>query len=238
MNMLVKIHVRGSSNQMSKKSSASNNYYSKSTPIGDAILDDFSDIGPVVPFTTSSSTTANDHHNSSNSSSSSTSSSSSASSASSWQQQQQQQQPYFSSSYHSTLKSDQAALTAYSSHYNSSYMNETGSYDTSNNTTMKLSPNTDLETLYSSSNNTKLAPLNELKSLHFILLLFSSFSTLDSFMYDCNNNAKSSYSNQIANQIDIEYFQKFILKLIDHVCKDDLMRTRILLSVPEIIEYI
>jgi hypothetical protein len=74
--------------------------------------------------------------------------------------------------------------------------------------------NTDLETLPAHN--------NDLKSLHFVLILFSSFSNFDSFI-----------SGQIL--IVIEYIQKFILKLIDHVCKDDLLRTRILLSVPEII---
>ena len=89
-----------------------------------------------------------------------------------------------------------------------SYVIETVGYDR----------NTDLETLP--------IHINELKSLHFVLLLFSSFSNFDNFI-----NSKSC---QI--RIDIEYFQKLILKLIDHVCKDDFLRTRILLSVPEIID--
>ena len=73
--------------------------------------------------------------------------------------------------------------------------------------------------------------LNEtLKSLHFVLLLFSSFSNLDSFMYDFNTTSSLSSSQ-------IEYFQKLILKLIDHVCvhKNSLFRTRILLSIREIV---
>ena len=89
-----------------------------------------------------------------------------------------------------------------------SYVIETVGYDR----------NIDLETLPTHN--------NELKSLHFALILFSSFSNLDSFI---NTN-----SGQFL--IDIEYIQKFILKLIDHICRDDLLRTRILLSVPEIID--
>ena len=90
-----------------------------------------------------------------------------------------------------------------------SYVIETVGYDR----------NTDLETVPTHN--------NELKSLHFVLILFSSFSNFDSFI---NTNK----SGQIL--IDIEYIQKFIIKLIDHVCKDDFLRTRILLSLPEIID--
>lgn len=88
--------------------------------------------------------------------------------------------------------------------------------------------------------------LTELKVLHFLLLLFSSFQSLDEFIqYDLdlyNNNNNNSKKNKINSsssttttiKTDIAYCQRFLVKLIDRLCHDKIIKTQILLSVSEI----
>ena len=85
--------------------------------------------------------------------------------------------------------------------------------------------------------------LTELKVLHFLLLLFSSFQSLDEFIqYDLdlynNNNSKknkiNSSSSSTTIKTDIAYCQRFLVKLIDRLCHDKIIKTQILLSVSEI----
>lgn len=72
--------------------------------------------------------------------------------------------------------------------------------------------------------------LNELKMLHFLLLLFSSFLNIDQFM----QISSSPVNLNLSNQFDATYCQKLILQLIDSVCKDKLIKTKILLSVSDL----
>ena len=86
--------------------------------------------------------------------------------------------------------------------------------------------------------------LTELKVLHFLLLLFSSFQSLDEFIqYDLdlyNNNSKKNKINSSSStttttiKTDIAYLQRFLVKLIDRLCHDKIIKTQILLSVSEI----
>lgn len=78
----------------------------------------------------------------------------------------------------------------------------------------------------------------ELRWLHFVFILFSSLVDWNQILFkDTNNNsligAASSYYDS-STHVDAEYFQKLVLQLIDHVCKDQAVRTRILLCVSEI----
>ncbi|CAF0987957.1 unnamed protein product [Brachionus calyciflorus] len=95
---------------------------------------------------------------------------------------------------------------------------------------------------YESSKNCDL--LKELKIFHFLLILFSSFQNLDQFMQ--MNTATSTIQQQqqqhqsniistssIQDNIDAVYCQKLILKMIDNVCKDKVIKTKILLSVSD-----
>lgn len=68
--------------------------------------------------------------------------------------------------------------------------------------------------------------LNELKIFHFLLILFSSFLNIDQFM-------QMSIQSTM-NDVDACYCQKLILKLIDNVCKDKVIKTKILLNVSDI----
>lgn len=68
--------------------------------------------------------------------------------------------------------------------------------------------------------------LNELKIFHFLLILFSSFLNIDQFM-------QMSIQSSV-NDVDASYCQKLILRLIDNVCKDKIIKTKILLSVSDI----
>ncbi len=72
--------------------------------------------------------------------------------------------------------------------------------------------------------------ISELKTLHFLLLLFTSLISLNSFV------SKASASDLIENDdcVQASYCQRFLLKLLDHMCEDKNVKTRILLSVPEI----
>nr|ASL70594.1 nuclear receptor [Brachionus koreanus] len=72
----------------------------------------------------------------------------------------------------------------------------------------------------------KSAHLNELKIFHFLLILFSSFLNIDQFM-------QMSIQSSV-NDVDACYCQKLILRLIDNVCKDKVIKTKILLSVSDI----
>lgn len=72
----------------------------------------------------------------------------------------------------------------------------------------------------------KSAHLNELKIFHFLLILFSSFLNIDQFM-------QMSIQSTM-NDVDACYCQKLILKLIDNVCKDKVIKTKILLNVSDI----
>lgn len=75
--------------------------------------------------------------------------------------------------------------------------------------------------------------LDELKTFHFILLLFSSFQSLDDFIR-IDNTSVDDKSTSLFNS-EIAYCQKTIIKLIDHLCHyDKFIKTQILLSVSEI----
>jgi len=68
----------------------------------------------------------------------------------------------------------------------------------------------------------------ELKTLHFLLLLFTSLISLDGFISQLDGRAENEMST------DASYCQRFLMKLLDRVCEDKNVKTRILLSVPEI----
>jgi len=68
----------------------------------------------------------------------------------------------------------------------------------------------------------------ELKTLHFLLLLFTSLISLDGFISQLDGRAENEMS------ADASYCQRFLMKLLDRVCEDKNVKTRILLSVPEI----
>nr|ASL70483.1 nuclear receptor [Brachionus rotundiformis] len=72
----------------------------------------------------------------------------------------------------------------------------------------------------------KSAHLYELKIFHFLLILFSSFLNIDQFM-------QMSIQSTM-NDFDACYCQKLILRLIDNVCKDKVVKTKILLNVSDI----
>lgn len=153
--------------------------------------------------------------------------------------------------------SNTPSYSNYSSYFGN---NDMSSFDGSNNIN-----NIDLDTVFYSSNNqscsnstnssnvpnlpmTKLASSwsttssNELRSLHFVLILFSSLVNWSELLsIDSNNNslvlsaasAACYYPDAI---VDVEYVQKIVLQMIDHVCKDQSMRAKIVLSISEISE--
>lgn len=82
---------------------------------------------------------------------------------------------------------------------------------------------------------------HQLRSLHFVFILFSSMiNWTQVLMKDDNNNnlnrAATAYYTDVSCLVDAEYVQKLILQLIDQICKDQSIRTRILLSISEICE--
>lgn len=74
--------------------------------------------------------------------------------------------------------------------------------------------------------------LNEIKMIHFILLLFSSIVDLDQFMQISEREKCKS----TVCPVDLSHCQKLILQLIDHMCKDKFVKTKILLSLSEIVD--
>jgi hypothetical protein len=75
----------------------------------------------------------------------------------------------------------------------------------------------------------------ELKLLHFLLLLFSSYLEIDQFVNGTEMpNENSINLNKYFNSMNASFYQKLIIKLIDRVCKDKLIKTKILLTVSEL----
>lgn len=125
----------------------------------------------------------------------------------------------------------------YFSYYQPSY-----SYNTSQQSHFESNPSMQSTTSYENDNQMdylkcSVSESNELKTLHFLLLLFSSFLNLDEFMQIGSSDSVDlnlSTSNDL-DQIDASYYcQKLILQLIDNVCKDKLIKTKILLSVSDL----
>lgn len=82
---------------------------------------------------------------------------------------------------------------------------------------------------------------HQLRSLHFVFILFSSLINWSQVLLkdDNNNNltrAATAYYSDVCCLVDAEYVQKLILQLIDQICKDQSIRTRILLSISEVCE--
>lgn len=93
----------------------------------------------------------------------------------------------------------------------------------------------------------------ELKSLHFVLILFGSLTNLsspfgsgggcgddsnnNSNLYANNNNNRSSPSYANTVLVDAYYLQKLILQLIDQICSDRTIRNKILYSLSELCEF-
>lgn len=154
-----------------------------------------------------------------------------------------------------------SATPSYSNYSSIFGNNDMSSFDGTNNIN-----NIDLDTVFYSSNNqscsnstnsssvqnlptTRLASSswstsssNELRSLHFVLILFSSLVNWSQLLSrDSNNNnlvvstasAACYYPDAI---VDVEYVQKIVLQMIDQVCKDQSVRAKIVLSISEIAE--
>lgn len=86
----------------------------------------------------------------------------------------------------------------------------------------------DMETAILTTTKTNISSkTKELKTLHFLLLLFTSLISLNGFI-----SQLTSEENEMS--LDASYCQKFLVKLLDRVCEDKSVRTKILLSVPEI----
>ena len=83
-----------------------------------------------------------------------------------------------------------------------------------------------LETLAAdtTTNTTKSDVVNELKMLHFLILLFTSMMSFDEFIHDRQND----------KSLDAAYCQKFLATLLDKLCEDKTLKTKILLSVSEV----
>ncbi len=87
------------------------------------------------------------------------------------------------------------------------------------------------------TNSAKVLQINDassLKVLHFLLLLFSSFLTLDKFM---NTSTDKSPVNTIStsdkSDLTATSCQRLLLQLLDATCKDQIVKTKILLSISE-----
>jgi hypothetical protein len=78
--------------------------------------------------------------------------------------------------------------------------------------------------------------LAELKIYHFLLLLFSSFQNLDEFIKTGKESIVVKSGDEKSNESinNLNDCQKFIVKLIDRLCDDKNVKTKILLSVSEI----
>ena len=104
---------------------------------------------------------------------------------------------------------------------------------------------------YNDDENVSSSGLSELKMLHFLLLLFSCYLNMDEFYLenynstqtnDCavTSNISSSLLNLNINKnsqnvsVDAYFCQKSILKLIDLICTDSIVKTKILLSVSDL----
>ena len=72
--------------------------------------------------------------------------------------------------------------------------------------------------------------LDELKMLHFLLLLFTSFLSFEEFIQmDCGMT--STHANK--KREDVGYCQKLLVKLIDRLCDNKTVKANILLSLSE-----
>lgn len=81
-----------------------------------------------------------------------------------------------------------------------------------------------LDPLADANTNSKPDFVNELKMLHFLILLFTSMMSLDEFIHDPQND----------KSLDAAYCQKFLATLLDKLCEDKSLKTKILLSVSEV----
>lgn len=66
----------------------------------------------------------------------------------------------------------------------------------------------------------------ELKMLHFLILLFTSFLSLNDFIH--------LNKQQHRDSLNVSYCQRFLLQLLDRLCEDRSVKTKILLSISEI----
>lgn len=81
--------------------------------------------------------------------------------------------------------------------------------------------------------------VSPLKALHFLLLLFSSFLSLERYLkasptlplHHSTNHSVNNTTND--NRINASSCQKYLLKLIDSVCSDKMIKTKILLSISD-----
>ena len=127
----------------------------------------------------------------------------------------------------------ESPVNSYETYYNNSQCYNFGITLTSNYSNLtaeEIQSNTlKLQSLKKNQNG-----LAELKIWHFLLLLFSSFQNLDEFIKTGMNvkNGDNKKSNESINNLND--CQKFIIKLIDRLCDDKSVKTKILLSVSEI----
>ena len=73
------------------------------------------------------------------------------------------------------------------------------------------------------SNPLKSQQLNQLKTFHFLLILFTSMSSLDDFIRSMSDDSQNVFS-----------CQKLVLNMIHRICEDSSVRNKIVLSVSEL----